>query len=75
MKTITMLSVFGVACFGIAAFVLSSASTIGPIEVVLAALFGFGAFVCAFIVGVIAIANHTKNKVVQKINFVKKIRS
>ena len=68
---ITVLSILGVACFAVAALVLSTASSIGAFEVILAAIFGFGAFVCAFIVGAWAIAKHTANKVGGKIRQVK----
>ena len=68
---IGFLSVLGVACFAIAALVLSTASAIGALEVIIAAVFGFGAFVCAFVVGALAIAKHTANKVVSKARQVK----
>ena len=68
---IAFLSILGVACFAVAAMTLSTASTIGAFEVVIAAIFGFGAFVCAFVVGALAIAKHTANKVVSKLRKVK----
>ena len=68
---IAFLSILGVACFAVAAMTLSTASTIGAFEVVIAAIFGFGAFVCAFVVGALAIAKHTANKVVNKVRNIK----
>lgn len=65
---IGFLSLLGVACFAVAAFTLGSATSIGAFEVIIAALFGFGAFVCAFVVGALSIATYTKNKVVRKVN-------
>lgn len=65
---IAFLSLLGVACFAVAAFTLGSATSIGAFEVLIAALFGFGAFVCAFVVGALSIASYTKNKVVKKVN-------
>lgn len=68
---IGFLSILGVACFAVTAFVLTTAQTIGAVEIVLAAIFGFGAFVCAFVVGALAIAQHTKKKVASKVNNVR----
>ena len=67
------LSLLGVACCATAAFVLTSAAEIGALQVILAAVFGFGAFICACLVATIGIAKHTKNKVVNKVqNFRRK---
>ena len=68
---ITLFSILGVACFTIAAMVLTTAPSIGVLEGLIAALFGFGAFVCAFVVGALAIAKHTANKVMTKARQVK----
>lgn len=76
---IAFLSLLGVACFAVAALTLGTASSIGAFEVIMAALFGFGAFVCAFVVGALSIAKYTKNKVVTKVRTfkgkVKKLKS
>lgn len=76
---IAFLSLLGVACFAVAALTLGTASSIGAFEVIMAALFGFGAFVCAFVVGTLSIAKYTKNKVVTKVRTfkgkVKKLKS
>lgn len=60
--------ILGVACFAVAALVLTTASAIGASEVILAGIFGFIAFVCAFVVGVIGIAKYSKKKVCNKVN-------
>lgn len=65
---IAFISVLGVACFAVAALTLGTATSIGAFEVIMAALFGFAAFVCAFVVGALSIATYTKNKVVRKVN-------
>lgn len=62
-----ILSLLGVACCATAAFVLTSAAEIGALQVILAAIFGFGAFICACLVAVLGLARHTKNKVVNKV--------
>lgn len=67
-----ILSLLGIACCAAAAFVLSAAE-VGVLQVILAAIFGFGAFICACMVAVFGIAKHTKNKVVNKVrNFKRK---
>lgn len=67
-----LLTLLGVACCATAAYILSSAASIGVLQVILAAVFGFGAFVCACVLVLLMIAKHTKNKVV---NTVSKFRS
>lgn len=62
-----ILSLLGIACCAAAAFVLTSAAEVGVLQVILAAIFGFGAFICACLVAVYGIARHTKNKVVNKV--------
>ena len=62
-----ILTLLGVGCCATAAYVLSSAASVGVLQVILAAIFGFGAFVCACVLVVMLIARHTKNKVVNKV--------
>ena len=68
---IVFFSILGVACFAVTALVLTTASSIGGFEVIMAAIFGFGAFVCAFVVGALALAKHTANKVTSKVRRIK----
>ena len=61
-------SVLGIACFAVAALVLTTATTIGASEVILAGIFGFIAFVSAFIVGVLGMAKYGRKKICNKVN-------
>lgn len=63
-----LLTLLGVACCTVAAYVLSSATTIGVLQVILAAIFGFGAFVCACVLVMLIVAKRTKNKVVNTVS-------
>ena len=62
-----LLTLLGVACCATAAYILTSAASIGVLQVILAAVFGVGAFVCACVLVVMLIARHTKNKVVNTV--------
>lgn len=61
-----MMAVLGfiaVACIAIVAFVIGTASSIGAFEVIMIALFGFGAIVAMIIFSVSVIGKYTGRKV------------
>lgn len=62
----TLVSLLGVACVVVSTLMVVGGE-IGVLQIVIAALFGFGAFICACLVAIMAIAKHTKNKVVSKV--------
>lgn len=64
---IVVFSILGVACCTVA-ILLGTTSDAGALNVMFAGVFGFGAFVSAFVVGVLALLRHAKNKTVTKIN-------
>ena len=61
-----ILSLLGVACVTASTLMLTGGE-IGVLQIVFAALFGFGAFICACVVAIMAMARHAKNKVVGKV--------
>ena len=63
MTTFTLL---GVACV-VACTLMLTGGDVNALQIVFAALFGFGAFICACLVSVMGLAKHTKNKVVDKV--------
>lgn len=62
----TILSLLGVACV-VASTLMLVGGEIGVLQIVFAAIFGFGAFICACLVAIMGVARHTKNKVVNKV--------
>lgn len=62
----TILSLLGVACV-VASTLMLIGGEIGALQIVFAAIFGFGAFICACLVAIMGVARHTKNKVVNKV--------
>lgn len=63
---ITFVGLLGVGCF--VATVLMTTGDPNALQIVFGAIFGFCAFVCACVVGIMALVKYLKNKTVDKVS-------